>query len=366
MKRTTLALCCFAAAPMAIAQVPSNVTIYGLLDQGVERVNHVGAAGSTVTRLPTLTNTFPNMWGLRGSEDLGGGLIAKFTLEQGFGLDTGALGQAGRAFGRQAHVGLAGSWGEVTFGRQYTMLVYSLIPSNVFGPHVYGLSSFDTYIPNARVDNSFGYRGTFSGFTVGATYSLGRDSVNAGPSPAGTNCPETAGNSKACREQSLLLSYQGGYWGVAVASDRINGGVGAFGGLIASSLSDTRTVVNAFYRTDALTVGAGLIRRKNEASVLTPKSDLSYFNVSYRFAPLFSLDAGVNKLDFKNSANGSTMVSFRGTYSLSKRTAIHASIARMSNSGVSALSVSGGEVSGAVPVAGGSQVGTMVGLRHSF
>ena len=58
-------------------------------------------------------------WGLRGSEDLGDGLRAVFTLESGFDSGNGKPGQSSRLFGRQATIGLASdSWGQLDFGRQ--------------------------------------------------------------------------------------------------------------------------------------------------------------------------------------------------------------------------------------------------------
>ena len=61
-----------------------------------------------------------NRWGLRGSEDLGGGSKAVFALESGFAIDDGKSQQGGRLFGRQAFVGLSNErYGTLTFGRQY-------------------------------------------------------------------------------------------------------------------------------------------------------------------------------------------------------------------------------------------------------
>src|SRR6516165_3537412 len=63
-------------------------------------------------------------FGLKGSEDLGGGLKAIFQIENGFNSTNGKLGQGSRMFGRQAYVGLAGNgWGTVTLGRQYDPVV---------------------------------------------------------------------------------------------------------------------------------------------------------------------------------------------------------------------------------------------------
>ncbi len=137
--------CCAAligatAALAAHAQTPpsgSSVSIYGLMDLGVEYVNNVGATGSSLTRMPSNTGTLPSRLGFRGSEDLGGGLKAIFTLEMGLAPDQGTLGQGGRGFGRQSFVGLEGPWGSVTAGRQYSMLFYSMLNADVMGPALY-------------------------------------------------------------------------------------------------------------------------------------------------------------------------------------------------------------------------------------
>jgi predicted porin len=124
MKRIIAITALAGLAVTALAQpapAGSSVTIYGLADLGVEHLTNVGAGGSSLTRMPGLTGSLPSRLGFRGSEDLGGGLKAVFTLEMGLALDTGTLNQGGRGFGRQAFVGLAGPWGAVTLGRNYSM-----------------------------------------------------------------------------------------------------------------------------------------------------------------------------------------------------------------------------------------------------
>jgi hypothetical protein len=64
-------------------------------------------------------------WGLRGSEDLGGGLRATFNLEGGINVDTGAQANATTLFDRASVVGLAGNWGSITAGRQNTLIADS-------------------------------------------------------------------------------------------------------------------------------------------------------------------------------------------------------------------------------------------------
>ena len=119
----------------------SSVTVYGVMDAAVEHVTHVGASGAGMTRVPSLTGTVPSRLGFRSSEDLGDGLRALFTLEMGIAPDTGVLNQGGRAFGRQSFVGLAGPWGSVTLGRQYTMLFWSILDADILGPNIHGLAS---------------------------------------------------------------------------------------------------------------------------------------------------------------------------------------------------------------------------------
>lgn len=351
------------ASSWAAAQ---SVTIYGVFDAAVEHITDVAPSGSGITRMPGLTGSVPSRLGFRGSEDLGDGLRAVFTLEQGFAPDTGTLNQGGRSFGRQAFVGLSGDWGSFTLGRQYTMLFWSILDADILGPNVYGSGSMDSYIPNARVDNSIAYRGTFSGFTLGATYSLGRDTVNAGPSPAGTNCPgELAADKQACREWSVLAKYDAASWGAALAVDEIRGGTGAFAGLTSSAMKDTRTSLNGYGKFGTLKLAAGLLRRENDANPVTPKSDLWYVGASYPVTAQFVVDGEAFRLRFKSSANKATLSVVRGTYNLSKRTAVYAMVGHMSNDGTLALSVSGG-APGVNPVAGGTQTGLAMGIRHSF
>src|SRR5256885_10380239 len=79
-------------------------------------------------------------------------------------------------------------------GRQNSMLFWSLLDSDIIGPAVFAMGSLDAYIPNSRADNMLAWRGNFGGLALGAGYSFGRDAVNAGPSPAGTNCPGESGS----------------------------------------------------------------------------------------------------------------------------------------------------------------------------
>ena len=239
--------------------------LYGLVDVAVEHVTNVGASGSGLNRMASATGSLPSRIGIRGSEDLGDGLSAVFVLEQGFAPNTGALNQGVAFFGRQSLVGVVAPWGALTLGRQYTMLYWSILDADILGTNIYGSGSLDAYIPNARADNAIAYRGTFSGLTVGATFSLGRDSINAG-SPAGTNCPGESSDAKECREWSALAKYDSPAWGAALAVDEIRGGPGAFANLTSSAQKDTRVSVNGYVNLADFRLAAGLVRRDNGAS----------------------------------------------------------------------------------------------------
>ncbi|WP_395703471.1 porin [Aquabacterium sp.] len=376
---TLLAGCALAAAGLGTAQAqsgtaPSQVTLYGLIDAGVEYIDKVGPTGGTLWRMPSNTSAIPSRLGFRGQEALGDGLSAIFTLEMGLFTDSGTFGQGGRAFGRQSFVGLAGPWGSVTLGRQYTMLFWSLLDADVMGANVFGMGSFDAYIPNARSDNTLAWRGKFGGFSAGAAYSFGRDVVNGGPSPAGTNCPgESATDGSACRAWSVLAKYDTQGWGAAFAYDRQQGRTPAsasdpvFGGLTSSSRSDSRLSLNGYVQLGAATrLGGGLLQRDNDGNPAARKSRLWYVGVSTPLADLVTLDASLMTLRYSADAQrNATLLAARVNYNLSKRSVMYAQVGRMANNRLSAVSVSGG-APGSAPAAGVDQNGLSVGLRHSF
>ena len=108
------------------ASAQSGVTLYGVVDTNIEYATNLPGAtsGSSGNRVSMQSGGLSgSRWGMRGVEDLGGGLSALFVLESGFASDTGQSQQGGRLFGRQAYVGLKSSTvGQFTFGRQYTTL----------------------------------------------------------------------------------------------------------------------------------------------------------------------------------------------------------------------------------------------------
>jgi predicted porin len=350
------------ALPNASAQ--SNVAIYGILDSGLVYTTHANAAGDAVLKVPGLTGSVPSRIGIRGTEDLGGGLQAVFVLENGVSADTGTAGQGGRLFGRQAYVGLKSAYGTLMLGRQVNMTFLAAVQSDVLGPNLFSMSSIDLYIPNARSDNAVGYLGTFHDVTVGATYSVGRDASTAG-GPAGTGCAgEVAGNSKACRQVTALLGYDNRVLGVTASYDIMYGNTGAAAGLATSDSHDRRMTLNGYAMAGRLRLGAGLMARKKVAATrdYDVETKLWYIGASYPLAPLLRLDGQVARHDVKDSGNDSTLSVLRLTYSLSKRTAVYGSVGHMRNGGTAAIALDAG---GTVGV-GRDQSGLSAGVRHAF
>ncbi len=353
-----------AAHAQPLPRPSTGVTIYGVMDAGMEWLDKVGGGG-TLMRMPNLTGSLPSRLGYRGAEDLGGGYWAQFVLETGLALDTGSFNQGGRGFGRQSFVALTAPWGNLSFGRQYSNFYLALLDAGVLGPNSHGLSSLDPYIPAARFDNTIAYTGYFGPLTVAANYSVGRDTVTGA---GGTNCPgENAADKQACRAWSVMAKYIKPGWGVSFGADELNGGPGATNGLNSSARSDRRIALNGFYRTGPLKVAGGLIRRDNEGNPAQPRSNLWYVESAYAVTPAFSLEGQVSRLAYRHSATGdaATLFAVRGVYSFSKRSAVYASVGHINNRGAQALSVSSAQPGGA-PARGQSQNGLMVGIRHTF
>lgn len=175
MKKSLIALGSLFAFSVA-AHAQSSVTLYGLVDVGIVYNNN--AAGHSQYMMSS-GNIQGSRWGLRGTEDLGGGLKTLFVLENGFNVGTGKLGQGGDLFGRQAYVGLSSATvGTVTFGRQYDSIadftgVFEVADqwSPYFGAHPGDLDNMNN---TNRVNNAIKYKSqNYNGFSFGGLYSLG-------------------------------------------------------------------------------------------------------------------------------------------------------------------------------------------------
>ncbi len=117
------------------AHAETSVTLYGIADISIRYLNH-GENGNS--RIGMNNGAISgSRWGLRGTEDLGGGNSAFFRLENGFNVQNGQRSDSNRLFSRQAYVGLdGGSAGAISFGRQDTAL-FTLL-ADTFDPLTVG------------------------------------------------------------------------------------------------------------------------------------------------------------------------------------------------------------------------------------
>lgn len=131
MKKSLIALAVMAAAGAASAQ--SSVTLFGIVDAAISRYDVNG--GDAITKL-TNSGYNSSRLGFRGTEDLGGGMSASFWLEGALSNDDGTPG--GFNFQRRSTVSLAGGWGELRLGRDYTPTFWNMTVFDPFGTNGVG------------------------------------------------------------------------------------------------------------------------------------------------------------------------------------------------------------------------------------
>jgi len=208
--------------PLAHAQ--SSVTLYGLMDAGVSYTSNVryfdpstGSAQQGASDLRFGSGLMESdRWGMKGAEDLGGGLKAVFDLENGFNIGNGSASQGGREFGRDAYVGLSSdTGGTVTLGRQNEFMydyVGHLSFENFNGQ---GGNAFTHVMDNDnmdgtfQVDNSIKYTSAnYNGLSFGGLYGFSNQ----------------AGGFANNRAYSLGATYDNGPIKAAVAYTELNNG----------------------------------------------------------------------------------------------------------------------------------------------
>ncbi|MBL8311144.1 MAG: porin [Burkholderiales bacterium] len=353
MNKKLVALAVSAIAAGAASAQTANVTLYGVVDTYVANIrttagkNAAGAtvAGGTVNALDA-GGLSGSRWGLRGSEALGGGLNAVFTLENGFDSSTGGLGQGGRLFGRQAYVGLTGAFGALTVGRQYAPIFYTGADADVDG-----YSNFST-ITNQfllaaggalRNDNAINYKTpNMGGLTANLQWAMG----------------EVAGNTSAGRILGANLAYNNG---------PINAGIGYVDNKNASGVSAQRTwLVGGSYNAGVANIGGEYHEIKNPITGSKWKGWSLGASVPLGAA---SLVAQFGQL--KNGSAKQTAINLGANYTLSKRTDVYARFANAdnnANAGVEAAGYGGQSQAGtaAAPIFGADKRIIAAGIRHRF
>ena len=175
MKKTLIALAALASTA-AFAQ--SSVTLYGVADAALSKVTDKSAALSSAGTM----NNGTSRWGVRGTEDLGGGLKAGFNFEQGLSLNDGTLAKSGAGeFGRAAWMNLSGGFGEVRLGRTLNPSFYAATAWELTGAANYSVvvSQFGAVLGGIRNSSQIAYTSpNMGGFSATVGYVLKGNSAN--------------------------------------------------------------------------------------------------------------------------------------------------------------------------------------------
>jgi predicted porin len=171
MKKTLIAMAVLAASGASFAQV----TLYGVTGGQFQsqKTEATGAADIKADGFGNVGAIGGSRFGLRGTEDLGGGLSASFNLEATVGVADGTTSANSQLFNRQSWAGLSGSFGSVRLGRSKTPYYEAVEVSDPFattGLSTIGLDAAQT--PSGRVNNGLFYTtpNTLGGFAVSALY----------------------------------------------------------------------------------------------------------------------------------------------------------------------------------------------------
>ncbi|MGX0135369.1 putative porin [Cupriavidus metallidurans] len=368
------------------AQAQSSVTLYGVVTTSIQYVNHVQNTNNGVLAPGSGSDVFMNSsgiaqsrFGLRGIEDLGGGLQSLFVLENQFNTDNGQMGNGGLLFGRQAYLGLQNQWGKLTFGRQYTsafLIMGSFTPA-AYAPEfepVVGIAG-----ANFRENNMVQYQGTFGPVSLMTHWSFG----------------ERTGTFAAGSAYGIGASYQSGPFGVAAAYDEVK----TLNTAQASGASgsndygrDMRAMVAGSYRLGLVKMVAGYrwgnsVAPSTGTPTLLPHRDNMYWaGVSWDATAALRLTAAYYYDDIKDATIAGQHVNPKNPqqylaladYNLSKRTDVFFAVMYARNASLNWDNISylpNGQSVGYLPSTSqvyyktpdaSGQMGVSLGLRHIF
>ena len=258
MKKTLIALAAVAATGAAFAQ--SSVTLYGVADAAITKTNN---GGETMLSSSSSLNNGTSRWGVRGVEDLGGGLKASFNFEGGLSLNDGAANlSGGQMFSRAANLGLSGGFGSILVGRALTPSFYGIAAWELTGTANYSVVGSQFGFLNTRSSAQLMYTSpSMAGFSVSFAHVLKGNNV-VGAVAATATSPAIAGVERA--RNNLNAIYRNGPIVVAFAYDKVQdaeagkslGGSYDFGGFkLAGSVMDPSGVAKGFTLGGSTTMG---------------------------------------------------------------------------------------------------------------
>ncbi|MFC5520791.1 porin [Polaromonas jejuensis] len=308
------------AALVACANVfaQGTVQIYGVLDTFAGQIKNTTATGSVTTNVVNSGGLTTSFWGVRGTEDLGGGYKAVFALESFVRVDTGATGRndTDPLFARAAFVGIDSPYGQLTMGRMPTP--YALATTN-FTPFV-GATGISPIFANAfknnvlgdtRMNNSIKYQSPrMNGFEADLQHSLGQEE------PSGVNYKRDVATDGALRysNQQLALVVATRQINLNTANDGHKQGVWMVGGSYdfgVAKLTAQYHKVRETYQNSALNAD----RKVTELGVAVPVGSGA---ILAEYATMRANDRVATTIDRRKS------FAFGYDYNLSKRTDLYA------------------------------------------
>ena len=343
-KANRLLIAALALIGTSAALAQSSVTLYGRVNTTVER-QKLGSDSAT-----GLVNN-ASRWGIRGTEDLGGGLKAGFALESGFNSDTGAgtpwpglASTGGMTFGRQSEVNLSGGFGMVRLGNfvpesYYATADYVSMHNHDTGPSSDALYFDPVWFGGLGTKNKVGYRTpSFGGVTVDAAMSLHEKGTYAGT----TNpLPQKNG-------YDLAANYNMGPLHLGAGYSYVN--------------SNYQLGLRAAYTFGQFTVGGYYQRNKDDNQLLVPGGAGTRNN--FRLAGMYTMGASEFHVNLGHANKWSNVADSAATqwtlgynYNLSKRTKVYGYYTRVNNSAGSDINVT---------KAGDDFSSFAVGVRHNF
>ncbi len=379
--KKTLIVAAVAASFATAASAQSSVTLYGLIDAGFTYVNNEASKnvekGSAAAFRLSSGNINGSRWGLRGAEDLGGGMKAIFTLESGFSMGDGSSLQQGREFGRQAFAGISTpTAGTVTLGRQYDSVVDYLGPITANGS--WGDTYFAHPFDNDNTDNSFRVNNSvkyqsanYGGFTFGGLYGFSNQAGGFA-----NNRAYSAGMAYANGPFNLAAAYLQGQNTGSTNNPNVPAAIGVnTAGAVTEATIASQTQrtygVGGSYAIGAATVGAVWTQSRFQFATGGPSTQVfnNYeVNARYSFTPALSLGGAYTYTDAKGLQAGSDehsrfhQVGLQADYLLSKRTDLYAEgVVQLTNKNAPTRVY--GTNADAVH---GNQVVVSTGIRHRF
>jgi len=348
----------------------SSVTLYGIVDSGVEYLTNAAIVNGNTASITRLTsgNMSGSRWGVMGKEDLGGGSSSFFLLESGFAVDSGSLLQSSRLFGRLSYVGLADNdYGTVSVGRIGGLFLDWASKFNPLNNAVYAIKMMDPAFSD-RLDKTIRYQNKFGAVTAIAQYSQGYDNVAYGANPAGDNLRG--------RVIETGLLYDAGNFSATLVYDQKNGESSSAAAATTTAVggyegnTDKRIGTGVSYKLADVDLFAGYRYLNSKAIHLTTVvkgpvqvSSLYWIGATYHMTPNLLWSGTAMYQKFYGSVVAPMSFQVDVDYFLSKRTDLYINTGYVINRGGSDLGLNGFASSA---VAGHNQLGTQIGIRHTF